>query len=268
MRKAILITVLCLVVAAPAFAVERAINSGIDVWSTKADGRTHYDFSSNPIPSGFFCANSAPFADIIFFKGSPIATDTPSALGRTDTIVQRLDDAVFSKSGVATTRIQLRALSLESMFPVKTSCGQFNVKASLDGDQPITRMRIIRETPTSGSYVAPLALNVKMVFTPVDNPSARPLVLRKNIQFRPKPNATWTNKPSAGLVTHEGFVKIDTDGDGAPDSFIEGTTANFSAAGNPLAKISGGGCHCADDMCSEMHCPDGTILLMMTRSDE
>jgi hypothetical protein len=96
------------------------------------------------------------------------------------------------------------------------------------------------------------------VFTPVANPSARPLVLRKNIQFRPSPNATWTNKPSAGLVTHEGFVKVDTDGDGVPDAFLEGTTANFSAARNPFSK-SIGSCHCADDACSEMHCTDGSI---------
>jgi len=260
MRKAVLITVLCLIVAAPAFAAVGSIRSGIDVWTTKADGRTHYDFSSNPIPSGFFCPNSSPFADIIFFKGAPIATGEPGALGRTDTIVQRLDDAVFNKKGEANTRIQLRALNLVSMFPVKTSCGSFNVKASLDGDQPITTMRIIRNSPTSGSYIAPLALNVKMVFTSVENPSARPLVLRKNIQFRPKPNATWTSKPSSNLVSHEGFVKVDTDGDDIPDTFLEGTTANFSAAGNAFAKASG--CHCADDMCSEVHCPDGSIFLM------
>jgi hypothetical protein len=262
MRKAILITVLCLVVAAPAFAADRTIRSGIDVWSTRADGRTHYDFSNSPIPSGFFCANSAPFTGIVFLKGSPLATGTPGALGNTDTIVQRLDDAAFNKNGVATTRIQLRALNLVSMFPVKTSCGDFDVKAFLDGDQPITRMRISRTNPNGGTYVAPLALNVKMVFTPVGNPSARPLALRKLIQFRPSPNATWTSKPAPRLVTHEAFVKVDTDGDGIPDSFLEGTS-NFSAAGNFATKmVSGGGdCHCADAMCSEMHCTDGSILV-------
>jgi len=262
MRKAILIVVLCLVVAAPAFAADRTIRSGIDVWSTRADGRTHYDFSRNPIPSGFFCANSAPFTGIVFLKGSPLATSTPGALGNTDTIVQRLDDAAFNKNGVATTRIQLRALNLVSMFPVKTSCGDFDVKAFLDGDQPITRMRISRTNPNGGTYVAPLALNVKMVFTPVGNPSARPLALRKLIQFRPSPNATWASKPAAGLVSHEDFVKVDTDGDGIPDSIIEGTTAHFSAAGNSLAKMMSGSCHCADDGCTEMHCTDGSITLV------
>jgi hypothetical protein len=264
MRKrilsAVLMVVLCLAVAAPAAAVN-VIRSGIDLWTTKADGRTHWDFAGDAIPAGFFCANSAPFTGVLHLKGSPIATGKPGALGATDTIVQRLDDAVFNKSGVATTRIQLRALSLESMSPIKTSCGLFDVKASLAGDQPITRMRIFRDSPTSGSYIAPLALNVKLVFTPVHTRTTRPLVLRKSIRFLPKPNATWTAASPDGLLTHEDFVKVDTDGDGDPDSFLAGTS-NFCASGNPASKIASGGCHCADSGCSEQHCPDGTIMLV------
>jgi hypothetical protein len=258
--SAVLMTVLCLALV-PAATADRVIRSGVDLWSTKADGRTHYDFASDPIPAGFFCANSAPFTDILFLKGSPIATGTPGALGNTDTIVERLDDAAFNKRGVAATRIQLRALSLESMFPVKTSCGLFRAKAFLDGDQPITTMRILRDTPTSGRYIAPLALNVKIEFTPVSNPFARPLALRRSIKFLPKPNATWTSRPPAERLTHADFVKVDTDGDGTPDSFISGTS-NFSAAGDPAAsKIAAPSCHCADTYCTEQHCTDGTIRL-------
>ena len=260
MRKhliwAVLVAILC--VAAPAAAGNLVIRSGIDLWSTKADGRTHWDFGGDAIPAGFFCANSAPFGGVLYLKGSPIATGKPDALGATDTIVQRLDDAVFSKNRMATSRIQLRALSLESISPIKTSCGLFDVKASLDGDQPITRMRIYRDTPTAGRYVAPLALNVKLVFTPVNTRGARPLVLRKNIRFQPKPNATWATAAPAGLLTHDDFVKVDTDGDGSPDSFLEGTS-NFCAAGNPAKIAAPGGCHCADAECSERHCPDGSI---------
>lgn len=265
MRKhlvlAVLVTALCFAVAVPAVAADRVIRSGIDLWTTHADGRTHYDFAGDSIPAGFFCANSEPFAGIVYLKGSPIATGVPGVLGNTDTIVERLDDATFAKNGVATTRIQLRALSLVSMHPVKTSCGSFNVKATLDGDQPITRMRIVRETPASGSYIAPLALNVKMEFTPVGSGFARPRVLRKSIRFRAKPNATWTSKPPASRVPEPGFVKVDTDGDGAPDSFLAGTS-NFWAGGkNPAAKaLPGGECHCADAACSEEHCPDGRII--------
>lgn len=258
--RAVLITVLCLAVVAPAAAGDLVIRSGIDIWATKADGRTHYDFAGSPIPAGFFCANSEPFAGVVYLKGSPIATAKPGSLGNADTIVERLDDAAFNRQGVATTRILLRALNLESMSPIETSCGSFNVKASLAGNQPITRMRIVQGTPTSGNYIAPLALNVKLLFTPADRPFTRPLVLRKSIRFLPKPNATWTSQPVSGLVTHEDFVKVDTDGDGAPDSFLAGTS-NFSAAGNPFAKSAAGAdCHCADAECSEEHCPWGVVL--------
>ncbi|HEX4964647.1 MAG TPA: hypothetical protein VF173_27795 [Thermoanaerobaculia bacterium] len=267
MRKhlvaAVLITVLCLVFALPAVAADRTIRGGIDIWATKADGRTQYSFASEPIPSGFFCSNSAPFTGTVFLKGMPLATGTPGDLGNADTIVQRLDDVAFEKSNVTSTRIQLRALNLVSIAPIKTSCGLYNVKAFLDGDQPVTRMRIVRETPTSGTYSAPLALNVKMVFTPVNDRFARPVALRKSLHFKPAPNARWTSQPPAELLSHTGFVKVDTDGDGVPDTYIEGTTRNFSAAG-PNAKSAGGTCHCADDACSEMHCTNGVIMLMVT----
>lgn len=261
MRKhlvlAVLLAAVCFTLAVPAFAADRVIRGGIDIWATKPDGTTHYDFAGDSIPAGFFCAGSAPFAGMVYLKGAPIATAVPGALGNADTIVERLDDAIFTKAGVATTRIQLRALNLVSIEPITTSCGKFNVRATLDGDQPITQMRIVRETPFGGSYIAPLALNVKMEFTPVDARFIRPRVLRKSIQFLPKPNATWTSRPPANLVTHQGFVKVDTDGDGAPDSFLEGTS-NFSGAGNPAAKRAlGVGCHCADAACTEQHCPTG-----------
>lgn len=252
----LLITAVCFAIAVPAIAADRVIRGGIDIWATRPDGTTHYDFADNAIPAGFFCANSEPFTGMIYLKGAPIATGAPGALGNADTIVERLDDAVFTKSGVATTRVRMRALSLVSMAPIKTSCGLFNAKVTLDGDQPTTVMRIIRETRDGGSYIAPLAFNAKIEFTPVEGRFVRPRVLRKSIQFLAKPNATWTSRPPAGLVTHEGFVKVDTDGDGAPDSFLEGTS-NFSAAGNPAAKALGAGCHCADAACSKQHCPTG-----------
>ena len=271
MRKhlilAVLITAVCFAVAVPALAADRAIRGGIDIWATRPDNTTHYDFADNAIPAGFFCANSEPFTGTIYLKGSPIATGVPGALGNADTIVERLDDAVFTKSGVATTRVRMRALNLVSMAPVKTSCGLFNAKITLDGDQPTTVMRIIRETRDGGSYIAPLAFNAKIEFTPVEGRLVRPRVLRKSIQFLAKPNATWTSRPPAPLVTHEGFVKVDTDGDGAPDSFLEGTS-NFSAAGNPAAKAVNAGCHCADAACTKQHCPTGVFPVTTTTEQQ
>src|ERR1700709_1009872 len=81
------------------FAADQAIQNGIDVWKTKGDGSTFVDFAKNPIPAGFFCAGSAPFTGRLALEGVPVATDVIGALGMTDTIVQRLDDALVTKRG-------------------------------------------------------------------------------------------------------------------------------------------------------------------------
>ncbi len=93
-------------------------------------------------------------------------------LGDADTIVQRLDNATFGEDGVAETRIQLRALQLESVAPFKTSCGDYNIRVVAHGQQPITKMRIIKETANGGRYVAPVRVNFKLTFMPADGISA------------------------------------------------------------------------------------------------
>jgi hypothetical protein len=234
----------------PATAATNTVYSGIDVWRTPGDGRTFNDFKFEPIPAGFFCANSQPFEGRITFQGSPIATDEGYALKRTDTIIQRLDDAVFDKRGRAETRIQFRALSLVSTVPIKTSCGQFNVKAVLDGEQPITRMRILRENQTGGFFIAPLALNVKLLFTPAGRPNARPLVLKQSIRFTNNPLLPWSEEAGGQAFVHEAAVKVDTDGDGRPDSSLPGTS-NF-VAGLGIRNKMPDYCHMT---AGKMHCP-------------
>jgi hypothetical protein len=148
--------VLALFLAIPTAAADRVIYNGIDLWRTVSNGSTYVDFSKNPLPAGFFCHKSEPFSDRIGFKGVPVATNVPGGLGQTDTIVQRLDNAVFNKKGVAFTRIQVRSLNFEGLAPVKTTCGLFIARVSLDGEQPITRMRIVRESSSGGRFFAPI----------------------------------------------------------------------------------------------------------------
>ena len=57
--------------SAPAFAADRAIQNGIDIWSTSGDGSTFVDFAQTPIPAGFFCPGSAPFTAKMAFQGAP-----------------------------------------------------------------------------------------------------------------------------------------------------------------------------------------------------
>lgn len=267
MRKACLsftvLAALALLLAVPAFARDAAITNGIDLWKTPGTGGTFVDFKQTPLPAGFFCASSAPFTGRIVFTGVPVRTNPGSALGNADTIIQRLDDAVFTKSvsalhpfnlresdgtvrqvepnafqgqEVATTRLQVKAISFASVRPVSTGCGSYTVKASLSGEQPITEMVIVREQDAGGRFYAPLNLNVKLTFTPVRG--GAPLEVVRNIQFPAKPLSVWSEAPDK-RSTVESFVRIDSDNDGAVDLMLPGTS-NFAAGFKELPRTHGG----------------------------
>src|SRR5829696_2338039 len=142
---------LSLVAGAPALA-DDVVRKGIDAWTT-VQGFAQTSFEKDPIPAGFFCERSQPFTGKIVMKGAPLVTEPTKALGEpADTIVARLDDAVFNEKGEAVTRIQLRALSLASVQPVETSCGSYDVTVHLDGEQPTTTMKIFKTEANGGRY--------------------------------------------------------------------------------------------------------------------
>jgi hypothetical protein len=242
--------------AASTFAADRAIQNGIDTWRTTEDGSTYIDFAKTPRPAGFFCAGSAPFTGRVALRGEPIVTDVPKALGMADTIVQRLDDAAFNKRGVAVTRIQFRALSLKGIEPIETGCGKFTVTASLDGNvQPVTRMVITRESEKGGSFTGPLSLNVKMSFQPVGQVGGEALEFPVPVRFPGDVRVPWRSKTVAPEPA--GFVRVDTDGDRVPDTYLPGTSnfiAGQSASRQPVEKIGGRYiCH-AGDTPDDRHC--------------
>jgi len=234
MRKSLVVLAASCLLALPALA-EDTISGGIDVWRTLPNGKTFSDFSREPIPSGFFCPGSKAFTGIVRFKGEPVVTDTPGALQGIDTVVQRLDDAVFSDRGQAMTRLQLRALNLVSMAPITTECGAFNVRANLaPGSQPITHMRIFRDGDNNGRYLAPLALNVKLTFTPVGRGRAVSMV--QPVRFPASSLGSWA--VSAEKATSGRWIKIDTDGDRVADTLVPGPSS--FKAGRALNKSLGG----------------------------
>jgi hypothetical protein len=252
------VALVAVLLATPA-AAETIVN-GIDVWQTPGDGRTFVDFATEPIPGGFFCAGSAAFTGRIPFRGVPVATEPAGVLGVADTVVRRLDDASFVRGGfaqaeirgadgavrehgpgffnrrgeVATTRIQVQALSFEGLSPVRTSCGRFRVRASLAGEQPVTDMVIVRERDGGGHFFAPLALNVKLTFTPVRG--GGPVELTRAVHFPAKLDTEWAADPEGGVVRYEGSVRVDTDADGVADRELPGTS-NFAAG----VRSAGGG---------------------------
>lgn len=238
-----LIVLLAVLVAVPALAADRVIYNGIDLWQTTSDGSTYADFAKKPIPAGFFCFKSEPFTGRLPFRGVPVATSVPGALGVTDTIVQRLDDAVFNRKGVATTRVQVRSLNFESLAPLKTACGDFVARLSLDGEQPITSMRIIRENAKGGHFVAAISVNIKILFTPVDRPATEPLEIRQEVRFPPVLRQRWVSLGARSNTKVLGFVVVDTDGDRTPDTYVPGTSNFGVGIMRSPSETKCGGCH-------------------------
>ena len=205
---------------------EEVVYKGIDVWHTPADGMTMSNFKYRPIPADFFCPGSKPFTGIIAFKGRAVRTFPEGVLGEADTVIERLDDAVFDEKGVAYTRIRFAALHLEGIEPLETECGFFNVTVTLNGEQPVTSMRLTREGLNGGRMESTLSGDVKLTFTPlrVAKGSSAPLELTQSFRFAPNSQGVWAFRANR----HASVVSLDTDQDGIIDSKLPGPS-NFAA---------------------------------------
>ena len=257
MRKRSVFTalVVSLLLGLSPLAAAPMIDRGIDVFTTPDNGRTYYDFAQNPIPAGFFCRDSKAFAGRVAFKGLPLATKVPGQLLDGDTVIERLDDAVFDAKGMAVTRIKFRALSLVSIAPIKTSCGAFHVYVALGGQQRATVMSIHRTQEGGGTFVAPLAVDVRMTFIPVKPPrnkGARKLEIDGKLRLPAHP-LPWSFRTGATAEIGMGRRhqwRLDS------RCRLPGTS-NFAPGWSPITAAgcrsvgAVGQCHAAD---GEMHC--------------
>ncbi len=283
---AALLTLLCL----PAFSQGEAVRSGVDAWKTPANGLTFSDFALQPIPAGFLCEGSAPFVGKIRFRGAPVKTSPPGALGDADTVIERMDDAVFDDDGVAFTRVRFAALQMESVEPVETECGFFDVAVALTGEQPQTTMRITRLDKRGGVMHTILAGEVSLTFTPIGQADSQPKVFRQSFRFAPS-QSSWEDARRIGFRQQE-RIALDSDGDGEVDREVLGPSDFSAGAGKQLGAFFrrqssltwrgiGPGipgtddCHCAPgeggfvgvitcfegestvEGCLHLHCPEG-----------
>ena len=251
-RYAFCALALTALLALPATAAVHSITPGIDIWSTRADGSTYLDFAKIPVPSGFFCQRSEPFTGRVVLKGKPLATGIPGSLGITDTIVERLDPAVFNDMGVAFTRIQIRALQLESVAPIKTACGDYTLRVDLSGPQPVSRLRITRDNEQGGHFSAPIGVNVKLSFSPVSNPSDRHLALFHQMRLGANTGDPWSTDLDKRHHGASGSVVVDTDGDQVPDTILPGTSPDFVAGLD--ASLDKQKIVCHEDEQGSIHC--------------
>ena len=233
-RSVLALLVVSLLLGLSPLAADPVIRHGIDIFTTTADGSTYYDFAQNAIPAGFFCKGSKAFTSRVALKGLPLATGTPGQLWDTDTVVERLDDAAFDAKGVAVTRIQMRALSMVSITPIKTACGSFHVYVSLGGKQQrVTTMNIYRTQEGGGNFSAPLTVNARISFIPVKperNKAGQKLELDGSVAFPASP-LPWSVASDA-RAKRIGSVVVDTNGDLVPDTPLP-SPSNFSAGSSP-----------------------------------
>ncbi|MEM7481270.1 MAG: hypothetical protein AAF481_08865 [Acidobacteriota bacterium] len=241
--------------AVPAFAASPVIEAGPDLWRTTDDGSTRADFALEPIPADFFCSGSEPFNGVIGFKGHPLATEPAGILGNTDTIVYRMDDAVFDGEGRAHTRVQVIAMEFDSIAPLKNDCGTFDVRTVLEGEQPVTDMEIRRLRKAGGVFLAEIAVRVRLIFTPRDGKGQ--LELLRDLRFAPAPNAQWTEEAGKDAVAPRNFFRVDTDADGVADTWVPGMSnfaAGWESGMNGVPAVAPPDCHCDYFECGHRHC--------------
>src|SRR4029078_3530416 len=89
----LVVALLRVLAALPASA--QNLRAGLDLFTTQQGAAV--DFSNNPLPSGFCPGCSSVFNGSISLTGAPIAAS--KNLGKTDTIVSRLNATVFDTSG-------------------------------------------------------------------------------------------------------------------------------------------------------------------------
>ncbi|PYQ64807.1 MAG: hypothetical protein DMF53_06680 [Acidobacteria bacterium] len=154
LRAAALGILLASVAALPAAA--QVINPGNDFWTTPANGQTYFTFPSGDVESLCGAVLSNTWDHKLVLQGTPLGNPAY------DTVVARLDQAVFDPTGTATTRVVVKALSFGSSAPQATPCGTLTWTAGLAGNQGITTMTLHRTSATGGYFNADLSVAVEL----------------------------------------------------------------------------------------------------------
>jgi hypothetical protein len=167
MRKALLCTFTCcallMSLAALPAAAQPIIPPGNDFWVTPTNGQTIFGFPEGDVESLCGLPPVAGWDRKVALKGVPaVGSDY-------DTVVYRIDDAVFDAAGNASTRIVLRHLAFASINPHATPCGELTWQVGHFGPQAVTTMKLRRITARGGVFSADIAVNVEFKGFDVNN---------------------------------------------------------------------------------------------------
>jgi hypothetical protein len=212
----------------------KQVPAGFDLWQTVGGGATAMDFSEDPIPKGFFCEGSEAYTGKVKFEGVPLTTEPAGLLGVTDTVIERLDDAVF-ENDKATSRLRVKAINLTSRNPIQTSCGNWNLAVGLaDGQQPLSTILYSKKDDFSGTFNATLKLTIEITFSNAEDPNDLRFLTR-TIDFTEFHDTPFVLSPSKGrdLISRSEIAKkpldanaysepvfIDTNADGDVDNIL------------------------------------------------
>ncbi|MES1242413.1 MAG: hypothetical protein ABUT39_12400 [Acidobacteriota bacterium] len=136
-------------------ALAQTIPPGKDYWVTPNNGQTDFAFPSGDVES--LCGQPASST----WNHKVVLRGVPAAGSDYDTVVSRLDTAVFNSSLLAQTRIQVAALNFASASPQATPCGTLTWTVGLSGSQAVTLMKLRRISATGGLFSADIAVSVE-----------------------------------------------------------------------------------------------------------
>jgi hypothetical protein len=189
----------------PALA-QKVIPAGKDVWVTPANGQTVFTFPDGDVEALCGAAASSSWDHKITLQGVPIAG------GDWDTMVLRLDDAVFNSSGVAQTRAQVSYLDFRSSGTTATPCGTLYFKVGLAGSQATTTMTIVRTTAGGGLFHADIAVSVEIKAYEIHHGDYVGSLFYSFILPNPSAGTPWSLGPNgefrAGMTTTNNCVDV------------------------------------------------------------
>ncbi len=200
MRKSSLLIaialVLVVVMVSPRFVpkarADPNVTAGYDLFETIAPTSFTFEDNCTTIPGNFFDPGSLPFGtnpgslpfgQNVPFQGVPLGSFMGFPTGTTDTIVQRLADAILPPppSTAPPVPIELVALSLVSVSPITVtfmdgSSQLWSIRAAVSTTTPSTgSITISQSDPTGGTFTSSLTVFPLFTFTRLSDGAVRTL---------------------------------------------------------------------------------------------
>ena len=208
---------LALVVLAVPAAADPVVFKGLDTWYTPAGGAE----ITTTIPAGTFCGGTSnQITRTIKLEGVPVTT--APALTDVDTIIERLDDAVFDSNNEASSDLVIVILSLRSVGSFSVNCGThtevWKTRVQLAPTQTPGTIEFVKTSSAGGTFSASFPVTGELTYINAANSSdTRGPFLDTQTVTTASSDFSFTPTPDS-QPTAPNPVWIDTDYDGIPET--------------------------------------------------